>query len=119
MVNGGVEMILGAKTDPVFGPVVMVGLGGVFTEIFGDVSFRRAPVNAETAREMLEDLKGAAILKGARGKRAVEIDALADAISRLSVFAAAHGNAIESVEMNPVRAMHDGVLALDALIVKA
>ena len=119
LVNGGVEVILGAKTDPVFGPVVMAGLGGVFTEIFGDVTFRKAPIGVATAREMLDELKGAAILKGARGKRPVDLDALADAISRLSVFAAAHGDAIESVEMNPVRAMHDGVLALDALIVKA
>jgi len=118
MVNGGVEMILGAKTDPVFGPVVMAGLGGVFTEVFGDVTFRKAPINEATAREMLEELKGAAILKGARGKRPADIDALAAALSSLSVFAAAHGDAIESVEMNPVRAMHDGVLALDALIVK-
>ena len=118
MVNGGVEMILGAKTDPVFGPVVMAGLGGVFTEVFGDVTFRKAPINPATARDMLEELKGASILHGARGKRPVDIDALAAALSNLSVFAAAHGDAIESVEMNPVRAMHDSVLALDALIVK-
>ncbi|MEM7422481.1 MAG: acetate--CoA ligase family protein [Pseudomonadota bacterium] len=118
MVDGGVEIILGAKYDPVFGPVVMAGLGGVFTEIFGDVSFRRAPVGVDVAYEMLEELRGAAVLKGARGSDPTDIASLAAALSRLSVFAAAHGDAIESVEMNPVRAMPDGVLALDALIVK-
>jgi len=118
MVNGGVEMILGAKIDPVFGPVVMAGLGGVFTEVFGDVAFRRAPVSIDGAAEMLGELKGMAMLKGARGNPPADIDALAAAISRLSVFAAAHAGEIESVEMNPVRAMPDGVLALDALIAK-
>ena len=71
-----------------------------------------------TAREMIEELHGLPMLKGARGNPPADIDALAVAISRLSVFAAAHANEIESVEMNPVRALPDGVLALDALIVK-
>ncbi|MEM7059889.1 MAG: acetate--CoA ligase family protein [Pseudomonadota bacterium] len=118
MVNGGVELILGAKVDPVFGPVVMAGLGGVFTEIFGDVAFRKAPVTYEQARDMLDELKGSAMLKGARGKRPVDLDATSYAIQRLSLFAAVHADAIESVEMNPVRALPDGCLALDALIVK-
>lgn len=118
MVNGGVEMILGAKVDPVFGPVVMAGLGGVFTEIFEDVAFRRAPCDHETAREMIEELHGLPMLKGARGNPPADIDALAAAVTALSVFAATHAHEIESVEMNPVRAMPDGVLALDALIVK-
>ena len=118
MVNGGVEMILGAKIDPVFGPVVMAGLGGVFTEIFGDVAFRKAPCDEESALEMLHELKGMALLQGARGNPPADIDALAAAVTRLSAFAAAHADEIESVEMNPVRALPDGVLALDALIVK-
>lgn len=118
MVNGGVELIMGAKIDPVFGPVVMVGLGGVFTEIFGDVAFRRAPVSEETAHEMLEELKGSKLLKGYRGKRPVDLDATSEAISRLSIFAAAHADEIESVEMNPVRARAHDCVALDALIVK-
>ena len=118
MVNGGVELILGAKTDPVFGPVVMVGLGGVFTEIFGDVAFRRAPVDEETAREMIEELKGVAMLKGARGKQPVDMRALADAVVQLSRFAAANVESIQSVEMNPVRARAHDCLALDALIIR-
>lgn len=118
MIEGGVEMILGARYDPVFGPVVLAGLGGVFTEVLKDVSFRVAPVSPATAREMLDELKGAALLKGARGQPPADLDALADAVSRLSVFAAAHGAALDSVEMNPVRALPDRCVALDALIVK-
>ena len=83
-----------------------------------DVSFRAAPVSSATAMEMLEELKGVALLKGARGEEPADIVALADAISKLSIFAAAHADAIDSVEMNPVRAMPDGAIALDALIVK-
>jgi acyl-CoA synthetase (NDP forming) len=118
MVQGGVECILGAKTDAVFGPVVLFGLGGVFTEVLKDVAFRRAPFGPETARGMIDELRGAALLKGARGQPHANLDALAGAISRLSLFAAAHGSAIESVEMNPLRAMPSGCLALDALIVR-
>lgn len=118
MVRGGVECILGARMDPVFGPVVLFGLGGVFTEVLKDVAFRRAPFGPETAREMIGELRGAALLKGARGQPPADLEALAQAISRLSLFAAAHGDAIESVEMNPIRALPQGCLALDALIVK-
>ena len=98
--------------------LVLFGLGGVFTEVLKDVSFRRAPFGEETAREMIEELKGVALLKGARGRPAADLDALSRAISRLSLFAAAHGDAIDSVELNPLRALPDGCLALDALIVK-
>jgi acyl-CoA synthetase (NDP forming) len=118
MIADGVECILGAKFDPVFGPVVLFGLGGVFTEVLNDVSFRRAPFGEATAREMIGELKGAALLNGARGRPAADLEALARAISRLSLFAAAHGDAIDSVEMNPLRALPDCCLALDALIVK-
>jgi acyl-CoA synthetase (NDP forming) len=118
MVAGGVECILGARSDPVFGPVVAFGLGGVFTEVLKDVSFRRAPFFESTAREMICELKGVALLEGARGQPAADLDALATAISRLSLFAAAHADCIDSVEMNPLRAMPDGCLALDALIVR-
>lgn len=118
MVEAGTEVILGGKIDPVFGPIAVVGLGGIFTEIVGDVAFRRAPVNPATAREMLEDLQGVSLLKGARGAPAADLDALCDAISALSVFTAAHADEIDSVELNPVRATEDGCVALDALIVK-
>lgn len=118
MVSDGVECILGAKIDPVFGPVVLFGLGGVFTEVMKDIAFRRAPFDVETARAMIDQLRGAAILKGARGQPAADLDALAHAISRMSIFAAANADRIESVEMNPLRARTDGCIALDALIVR-
>lgn len=118
MVEGGVECILGARNDPVFGPVVMFGLGGVFTEVLKDVSFRRAPIGVTEARTMIEDLKGAVLLKGARGAPPANLDALAEAISLLSRFAAGQAEIIESVELNPLRALPDRALALDALILK-
>ena len=118
MVSDGVDCILGVKIDPVFGPMVMFGLGGVFTEILKDISFRRAPVSQATARGMIDDLKGAALLKGARGAAPADLDALSAAISKMSVFAAAHAGAIESIEINPLRALPDGCVGLDALIVK-
>ena len=118
MVTGGVECILGARNDPVFGPIVLFGLGGIFTEVLKDVSFRRAPFGEATAHEMINELKGVALLKGARGQQSADLDALAKAISRLSLFAFAYGDAIESVEMNPLQAMPEGCVALDALIMK-
>lgn len=118
MASDGVDCILGVKIDPVFGPVVMFGLGGVFTEVLKDVSFRRAPVSPETARGMVDELKGSALLKGARGAEPSDLDAVCDAISKLSVFAAAHADTIESIEINPLRALPKGCIGLDALIVK-
>ena len=118
MVGEGIDCILGAKMDPVFGPVVMFGLGGIFTEIMADVSLRRAPVGVETAMEMIDELKGRPLFEGARGAKPVDKRMIAEAISKLSVFAAAHKDAIESIEMNPLRVMPNRFVALDALIVK-
>lgn len=116
MAPEGVECILGARMDPVFGPIVAFGLGGVFTEVLGDVSLRRAPVGIADAHAMIDALKGAALLKGARGRPPADLDALAQAISALSIFAASHADRLESVEMNPLLALPEGCLALDALI---
>ncbi len=118
MVEDGIDCILGAKQDPVFGPVVMFGLGGIFTEIMGDVSLRRAPVSEATAIEMIDELKGRPLFEGARGAKPVDKGVVARAISQLSVFAAAHKDGIESIEMNPLRVLPDRCVALDALIVK-
>ena len=118
MVDEGVECILGVVNDPVFGPVVMFGLGGVFAEVLNDVAFRRAPFDRATAREMIDEIRGRKMLDGVRGQPAADISALADAASRLSIFAATHQDEIESVEMNPIRALPDKAIALDALIVK-
>jgi acyl-CoA synthetase (NDP forming) len=117
MVQGGIECILGAKTDPVFGPVVLFGLGGIYAEVLNDVSLRRAPFGEETARAMIGEVKGKGLLEGKRGKPPVDLDALARAISQLSLFAAANAEVVESVEMNPLLALPRGCVALDALIV--
>jgi acyl-CoA synthetase (NDP forming) len=117
MVQGGIECILGAKTDPVFGPVILFGLGGIFTELLNDVALRRAPFGEETARAMIGELKGKGILEGKRGRPPADLDALARAISQLSLFAEANAETVESVEMNPLLALPSGCLALDALIV--
>src|SRR5207244_5127126 len=86
MVSGGVEMILGVQNDPVFGPVVMLGLGGIFVEVLRDVTFRIAPFGIEEAHRMIGELRGRAMLEGARGQPPCDIEALAAALSKLSVF---------------------------------
>lgn len=121
MVAGGVEMILGVQRDPVFGPVVMCGLGGIFVEVLGDVALRLAPFGEDEAMAMIDELKGVALLKGARGQAKADIGALARALAQLSVFAAANADALDSIDINPflVRPEGQGAVALDALIVPA
>lgn len=119
LLRDGVEVIAGVQNDPVWGPVVMFGLGGVFVEVLRDVTFRVAPFDAAEARRMIAEIRGAAILDGARGRPAADIAALAEALSRLSLFAAAQQGRFASIEINPllVRPAGKGVVALDALIV--
>jgi acyl-CoA synthetase (NDP forming) len=121
MVAGGTEMILGATRDPVFGPVVMVGLGGIFAEILRDVAVRPAPVTPAEALEMLRSLKAFPVLDGARGAKPADLSAAAAAIAALSVFAAQHADTIAAIDINPllVRPAGGGVVALDALIIPA
>src|SRR3954449_1017507 len=118
MVKGGVEMILGVQNDPVFGPVVLLGLGGIFVEVLRDVTFRIAPFGVEEAHRMIGELRGRAMLEGARGQPPCDLDALAQALSKLSVFAAAKQREFTSIDVNPllVRAKGQGAAALDALI---
>lgn len=121
MAGSGIEMILAARTDPCFGPVMMVGLGGVFVEIFRDVAFHVGAISPEEAREMLARLKGWPLLQGVRGAQPVDIGALSDVISRLSRFAVANHGRFETIEINPllVRPGNAGSVMLDALIVPA
>ena len=114
--RGGVECILGIHRDPVFGPVAMVGLGGVFVEVLRDVAFRRCPFGPAEAEAMIRTLRGAPLLLGARGRPAVDMAALAAMLSRLSAFAAAAGPRLRSVDLNPVLAMPDGAYAVDAVV---
>jgi len=117
MIKGGIECILGAKTDPVFGPVIVFGIGGIHAELLKDVSIRRAPFNAETARSMISELQCASLFGGVRGAPPADVEALAETIARFSVFAASNASIVESVEMNPLLALPKGCVALDALII--
>lgn len=119
MAPQGVECIAGVHCDPVFGPVVMFGLGGVFVEVLKDVSFRLAPFGREQALSMIREIKGHALLQGARGAPPCDIDALADALVALSRFAHARRNDFSSVEINPLLALPQGqgALALDAVLI--
>ncbi len=116
--KGGVECILGIHRDPVFGPMAMFGLGGIFVEILKDVVFRRCPFGPETAESMIRSIKGAPLLLGARGRKPADIRALAGMLSRLSAFAVASGDRLQSIDLNPVFAMPDGegAFAVDAVI---
>ena len=117
MIVGGVEAILGVQNDPLFGPAILFGLGGVFAEIMQDVSLRLAPFDEETAHQMIREIKGFPLLAGARGSDAVDLNTLATALSQLSIFAAANTDTIDSIDINPLRIRTSGIIALDALIV--
>jgi ATP-grasp domain len=116
MLPPGVELIVGARRDPQFGPLVLVGSGGILAEVLDDVAVRLAPVTAHDAREMLDELRAARLLSGVRGRRAVNRDAVASLIVALGH--AIEGNpAWREVDLNPVIAGPTGALAVDALIV--
>lgn len=121
MAPKGVECIAGVHCDPVFGPVVMFGLGGVFVEVLKDVSFRLAPFGREDALAMIHEIKGYALLQGARGTPPCDIGALAEALAALSRFAHARRADFSSVEINPLLALPEGqgVVALDAVVIRA
>jgi len=121
MITGGIETVLGVSRDPVFGPMVMFGLGGIFIEVLQDIAFRAAPIDQETAREMIRSVRGFKLLQGARGQPAADIDRIAKALVALSNFAVAHVDEVASVEVNPFMAMpteRGGGCGIDALIVR-
>ncbi|HHZ09068.1 MAG TPA: acetate--CoA ligase family protein [Rhizobiales bacterium] len=119
MAKKGVEVIVGVSRDPVFGPAVMFGLGGVHVEVLKDVTFRLAPFGRDEAMHMIDEIRGRALLSGVRGAPASDIDALAELLVRISEFAAAHAEDIETIDLNPVIAWPkgEGAVALDALVV--
>ena len=116
MLSGGQEVIIGATTDPTFGKVVIFGLGGVLVEVLKDVTFRLAPVDAETAHSMLDGIQAADVLKGARGTEPADADALADIIKRLSDLVTDFPR-IREFDLNPVFARPDGASAADVRII--
>jgi acyl-CoA synthetase (NDP forming) len=117
--GGGVETIIGVTRDPVFGPMVMFGLGGIMVEVLGDVTFRCPPFDEAEAHRMIREIRSYRILEGVRGAPPADIDALASALSAVSRFAAAHADQIVTLEANPllVGARGSGAMALDAVAV--
>ncbi len=111
------ELIAGVNRDPQFGPVVVVGLGGIFAETLGDVSLRLPPIDERMALEMLSELRGAAVLKGARGRPAADLDALAAVLVALGELALDLGERLLAVDVNPLFALEQGALAGDALVI--
>ncbi|NWF91416.1 MAG: acetate--CoA ligase family protein [Syntrophaceae bacterium] len=115
MVSGGREVILGGKRDPSFGPVVLFGLGGIYVEVLKETSLRIAPINRFEAEEMISELKAGVILRGIRGERPSDRDALVENLLRLSQLMIDFPE-IEGIDINPVMAMEKGALAVDARI---
>lgn len=116
MITGGTQTIIGAHRDPTFGPVVMFGLGGIYTEVLKDTVLRTAPVTHAMALEMIRSIRSFAILDGARGQEKADLDAIAEAIVAVSQFITAQGPEVESVEINPFIALPQGGFGVDALI---
>lgn len=120
MIQGGVECILGARRDPVFGPMVMFGLGGVFVELLGDVALHSAPVTHAQATAMIRSVKGFGLLAGARGRTPVDLDHLASNLVALSQLAVDAGDTLDSIDINPFIALpqaQGGGSAADAVVV--
>jgi len=119
MAPPGIETIIGVIRDPIFGPTVMFGLGGVFVESLRDITLRRAPFGEEEANRMIREIAGYRLLEGTPGKASYDVTALANVLSRVSVFAAANADQIQSLDINPfvVWEVGKGGIALDALIV--
>ena len=116
MLGEGVEVIIGTTRDPVFGQVIMFGLGGIFVEALKDVSFRIAPLSRRDAREMIEEIRGYPVLQGIRGREPADVDAIVDAILRVSRLVEDHRDEIEELDINPLRVFPTGAKALDALV---
>jgi len=112
----GEEIIIGTVIDDVFGHAIMFGLGGIFVEVLEDVSFRICPIDKKEALQMIREIKGYEILKGARGKPELDIESLAELISKVSELVVNNDN-IREIDLNPVRVYEDKVSVLDARII--
>lgn len=116
--QGGVECFMGIQRDPLFGPVALFGLGGIFVEVLQDVVFRRCPFEVDEAEAMIRSIRGAPLLFGARGRPRADVAALARLLSNLSRFAWEAGERLRSVDLNPVIALPEGqgAWAVDAVL---
>ena len=117
-VTGGVETIVGISTDDLFGPTVLVGLGGVLVEVLGDVTCRVPPFDDAEARRMVAELRGAPLLEGVRGRPPADVDALVNVIGTVQRMALELGDDIAELDINPLLVLPRGAVALDALVVR-
>ncbi|MBM3675645.1 MAG: acetate--CoA ligase family protein [Actinobacteria bacterium] len=118
MVTGGVETVIGISQDPLFGPVVMAGLGGIFVEVLKDVTFRVPPFGRDEAERMLGELAGAALLAGVRGAKPADTEALVDVVMNVQRLAMDLADEVAELDVNPLVVKPKGAVALDALIVR-
>ncbi|MDR2188079.1 MAG: acetate--CoA ligase family protein [Azonexus sp.] len=118
MLPPGAEIMVGARIDPLFGPLVVVSLGGILVELLKDLVVAQAPVSPAEARDMVGRLKGVAVLQGFRGSEPVDLDRLADIVARLSEFAADQQSRITELDVNPLICSGQRITAVDALIVR-
>jgi acyl-CoA synthetase (NDP forming) len=117
MAPAGQEIVVGGVRDPQFGPLIMAGLGGVFVEVLADVAFRICPITRLDAEEMLDELKGAALLSGARGRAPVSRAAIVDVLLRVGGgdgLLMRHAAEIQEADINPIIVSADGAVAVDA-----
>lgn len=116
MVRGGVETIIGIHMDPVFGPMVMFGLGGTAVELYKDVAFASAPLSPEQSLALVNSVRASALLQGWRGGPVYDLQALTQTLSRLSAFAVQHASQLAGIDINPFVVQTEGGVCLDALI---
>lgn len=116
MAGEGVETILGVHMDPVFGPMILFGLGGVAVELFRDIAFASAPLSRERAFSLVHSVRASLLLEGWRGQPAYDVEALLDALINLSEFAAEHAEALEGVDINPFLVRRQGAVCVDAFV---
>lgn len=117
MLPEGVEVIIGVSNDPVFGQVIMFGLGGIFVEVFQDIAFRVAPITRSDAFDMIEEIKSNSVLKGVRGKPPVDIEAIVDVLLKVSALATDYGDVLDELDINPLIVYEKGLKAADAMLV--
>ena len=116
MAAPGVELIVGLQNDPQFGPIIMVGVGGIYTEVFKDVSFRVLPITKSDALEMIEELKGKKILQGFRGSPSVNMDVLSSALVHIGTLGSDMAPYYDSIDFNPVIFYENDYVVVDAKI---
>ena len=117
MISGGVELILGLVNDRQFGPLLVIGFGGIFVELFQDCKLLLLPVTRQSIRQALDNLQGAKLLQGLRGRPPVNIEAIIDAALNLAQMTADFGEKISEVDINPLIAGPEGVIVVDALVI--